>query len=149
VSVLRRATPGDRDAVLAMVAEFYAVDRHPFDSERVDAALMPLLADDQHGQVWLIGVGDDGRAAGYAVVTWSWSLESGGRDCILDELYIRDRGRGLGTAALHEIMERSAAYGASAMFLETEAHNHRARAFYARNGFTADDSIWMSRAVAD
>jgi GNAT superfamily N-acetyltransferase len=131
-----------------MVAEFCAVDRHPFDSERVDAALESLLASDQHGQVWLICAEDGRPAAGYAVVTWSWSLESGGRDCILDELYLRDRGRGLGTRALHEIMERAAEYGASAMFLETEAHNHRARTFYTRNGFSAEDSIWMSRILA-
>jgi len=31
------------------------------------------------------------------------------------------------------------------MFLETETHNERARRFYSRQGFEADDSIWMSR----
>jgi hypothetical protein len=33
------------------------------------------------------------------------------------------------------------------MFLETERHNDRARTFYARQGFDADDSIWMSRSL--
>jgi ribosomal protein S18 acetylase RimI-like enzyme len=33
------------------------------------------------------------------------------------------------------------------MFLETEAHNERVRGFYARHGFAAEDSVWMSRAL--
>ena len=143
--VIFRAGAGDEAVLLPLIREFCAVDRHEFDRERVLAGLRPLLVDDRHGQVWLIRE-PGGEVAGYAVVTWGWSLESGGRECLLDEIYVRSRGRGLGGKALEAIVEAAGEAGASAMFLETEAHNERARAFYRRGGFTAEDSIWMSRA---
>lgn len=108
--------------------------------------MRPLLGRDEHGQVWLIEP-DAGQVDGYAVVTWSWSLESGGRDCLLDELYVRRRGNGIGAAALDEVMAAATRAGAQAMFLETESHNSRVRSFYGRAGFEVEDSIWMARSL--
>jgi hypothetical protein len=34
------------------------------------------------------------------------------------------------------------------VFLETEAHNERVRSFYARCGFEAEESVWMSRSLS-
>jgi GNAT superfamily N-acetyltransferase len=143
--VTHRAGPGDLDDLLTLVEEFCATDHHEFDSERVVAALRPLLDDDTHGQVWLV---DDperpGEPGGYAVLTWGWSLESGGREALLDELYVRARGQGLGTQALTEVVAQAEAAGAATVFLETEAHNRRAREFYGKAGFDLEDSLWMS-----
>ena len=47
--LIRPATPGDLDAVTALVAEFCEVDSHEFDIERVQRALRPLLAADTYG----------------------------------------------------------------------------------------------------
>jgi GNAT superfamily N-acetyltransferase len=149
--VIRRAGPTDLDALLRLVAEFYAVDGHPHDEEVVRRALVPLLEDDRFGVVWLIGdedVGEDagedaGGPAGYAVVTWSYALESGGRDALLDEIYVRGRGVGTGGQALDAILADCRRRGITKMFLETEAGNERGRTFYARHGFAVEDSIWM------
>lgn len=122
------------------------MDRHPYDRGHVLRGLQPLLEDDRFGQVWLVDA-PGGGAAAYAVVTWSWSLESGGRDCILDELYVREQGTGLGARVLREVVAAAAAAGASTMFLETEAHNARVRGFYTRLGFATEDSVWMRRAL--
>mgnify|MGYP001025552794 CR=1 FL=1 len=140
---IRRAVPADLDPVTELVREFYAIDRHEFDAARVRRALGPLLADDTHGQVWVLC--GDGRIDGYGVLTWGYSIESGGRDVLLDELYVRQRGDGLGTRFLTTMLDAAAAAGASRVFLETEAHNERVRAFYARLGFRTEDSAWMSR----
>jgi GNAT superfamily N-acetyltransferase len=148
--VIRRAGPADEEDVVRLVREFYAVDHHEFALERVLAALRPLLADDELGQVWLVADPEGGPGAqpaspsGYAVLTWGWSLESGGRECLLDELYVRTRGQGLGTRVLAELVEQASAAGAAAVFLETEAHNRRAREFYGKSGFALEDSVWMS-----
>lgn len=140
---IRRAGDDDRDRLVALIEEFYRVDGHEFDAARVDAGLLPMLRDDARGQVW---IADDGRTlGGYVVVTWSWSLESGGLDCILDEIYVAQQGGGLGSRLLQRAVEEAAAFGAAAMFLETEAPNDGARRFYARHDFAAEDSIWMSR----
>jgi len=141
--IIRRGTAGDREQVYALIERFYRIDDHEFEPERIDAGLGPLLHDDQHGQVWVAIV--DQRVVGYVVVTWSWSLESGGRHCILDELYVDQRGEGTGAALLQRAMNEARLAGAAAMFLETEAPNDGARRFYGRHGFSADDSLWMSR----
>lgn len=140
---VHRAGAGDLAAVLPLVGEFCAADGHEYDEDRITRALGPLLAGDAHGQVWLVDAG--AGPAGYAVVTWGWSLESGGREALLDEIYVRDRGHGVGAALLRHAVTAAAGAGAAVMFLETEAHNARVRAFYARHGFAAEDSIWMSR----
>jgi GNAT superfamily N-acetyltransferase len=92
-------------------------------------------------------VEDEMGLGGYGVVTWGWSLESGGRDALLDELYVRDRGRGAGAALLEAIVAAARARGASRMFLETEEGNAAARRFYARAGFDVEGSVWMQRSL--
>jgi GNAT superfamily N-acetyltransferase len=140
---VRRATAADLGSLLPLVAEFCAVDGHDYDEQAVLAGLVPLLEDGAAGQVWVVE-GEDG-VGGYGVVTWGWSLESGGRDALLDELYVRDRDRGAGTALLEAILSAARAGGANRMFLETEATNTAARRFYARAGFDEERSVWMQR----
>ena len=142
---VRRARPADEGPLLGLIREFYSVDRHDYDEQHVATALRPLLEDDALGQVWLLD-GPDGPS-GYVIVTWTWSLESGGRDCILDEIYVRDTGLGLGGELLEHALSAAEDFGARAVFLETEAHNDRARRFYAEHGLQAEESIWMSMAL--
>jgi GNAT superfamily N-acetyltransferase len=137
--VIRRATPADLPTLLDLCAEYCEADGHHFDPAGYEAALRPLLADDTHGVVWLVDGGD-----GYAVVTWGWSLESGGPDALLDEFYVRRRGEGVGTAVLAEVVTAVRGRGAHRLFLETERPNEAARRFYRRAGFTEDDSVWLS-----
>ena len=120
-SVIRRAGPQDQALLLELIREFCQIDRHDFDEARVACALPPLLEDDRFGVVWLIGeptIGtlaagvpaagvpaaggsaDQAPVSGYAVVTWSYSLESGGPDALLDEIYLRNRHAGLGSSAV-------------------------------------------------
>jgi GNAT superfamily N-acetyltransferase len=128
--------------LLELVREFYGVDLHEYDEQRVTAALMPMLADDSLGQVWVLDGGTG--PLGYAIITWTWSLESGGRDCILDEIYAREQGAGAGAELIERAISEAEAYGALALFLETEAHNTRVRGFYSRHGLAVEDSVWMS-----
>ena len=141
--MISRAQPYDLDLLVALSGEFNEIDGHIHDESRVRAALSPLLMDDALGVVYLLGESRDG----YAVITWGYSIESGGRDALLDELFVRARGEGYGGAALQEILEDLDHRGITRVFLETERANTRVRAFYGRHGFTEDDSIWMSRKI--
>jgi GNAT superfamily N-acetyltransferase len=142
---VRRAEPGDLAALLPLNGAFCAIDGHPYDEAVVRRALAPLLADDTLGQVWVVQ--RDGALLGYAVMTWGYSLESGGRESLLDELYVTDRGHGLGGLLLEACLAGAARAGATRTFLETEAPNTRVRRFYARHGFVEEPSTWMSRAL--
>jgi GNAT superfamily N-acetyltransferase len=137
----RLATPADLKELVNLVREFCEADRHDFDESRVRSALIPLLESDRHGLVWLVGR----PAEGYAVVTWGYSLESGGADALLDEIYLRERGSGHGSELLRHILRDLEARGLKRIFLETERHNEAVRRFYARHGFEEESSIWMSR----
>ncbi|MEV0681595.1 GNAT family N-acetyltransferase [Actinosynnema sp. NPDC050436] len=136
--MIRRASTSDLPSLLPLLREFYEVDGHHYDEAVLTSALGPLLADDSVGQVWLFDTG-------YAVLTWGWSLESGGRDALLDEFFVRNRGGGVGGRVIEELAEVSRAAGARRMVLETEAPNDAARRFYRRHGFEPEASTWMMR----
>jgi GNAT superfamily N-acetyltransferase len=143
----RRATPDDHTALLPLIRRFYEIDHHPFDEAVVNTALAPLLEHDTYGHVWVL---DDGAAlVGYAVLTWGWSLESGGRDALIDEIYVDQRSHGHGAVLLAAVVDAAVQAGARVMFLETERHNSDARAFYLRHGFDVEDSIWMVRDLTE
>ena len=141
--MLRRATPSDLVSLLTMVEEYCALDDHVFDRDGAARALVPLLAGDERGVVWMIAAA--GIDVGYAVVTWGWSVESGGGDALLDEIYVRTRGEGIGGAAVAAILEELRRRGVGRVFLETEPGNEGARRLYARHGFHVEPSVWMSR----
>lgn len=142
---IRRAVADDLETLVALHKRFCAVDDHPFDAGRATAALVPLLTDDRHGVVWITD-DDDG---GYAVVTWGWSIEGGGAEAVLDELYVEARGRGAGTALIEHLLGDARARGVGRVFLETESANDGVRTLYARHGFITDDSVWMSHPFVD
>jgi GNAT superfamily N-acetyltransferase len=139
MNAIRRATSGDLDDLVAMNRAFCEADQHPFSDQRARDGLGPLLADDRHGVVWIV---DDPSA--YAVLTWGWSIEIGGAEAVLDEIYVSRPGHGVGSRLVDHLLTDARARGLRRVFLETERHNDDARQLYARHGFIEDDSIWMS-----
>ena len=153
---LRRADTDDGTLVTRLIEEFCQLDHHEFDPDRVELALRPLLVSDEFGVVYLIeqptGTASPANpcvdnALGYSIVTWGYSIESGGREGLIDEFYLRRPGTGLGSRVFPELLRALAPYQLKVIFLETERPNTAARRFYQRQGFVEDDSIWMSTTV--
>jgi GNAT superfamily N-acetyltransferase len=142
---VRRSTRADLSELLELIREFNVVDHHAHDDARVRESLIPLLDSDEFGQVWQISTPEGAR--GYCVIAWGYSLESGGRECIVDEIFVTDRSRGLGAQLLERALKGASSAGVKVAFLETEAHNERVRSFYQRQGFATEDSIWMRRVL--
>ncbi len=141
---VRLAEPGDLDTLVGLHREFCVLDGHPFDLDRARSAFAPLLADDTHGVVWIVD-----PARGYAVLTWGWSIEAGGSEAVLDEVFVVERGQGLGSQLIEHVIDDGRRRGIARIVLETEAHNEPGRRLYERHGFRADDSIWLSHDFND
>ena len=137
----RRATPADLPSLLAMQREFYAHERYPFDEGVAAAAMRALLEDASLGRMM---IADE---AGYFVVTFGYSLEFGGRDAFVDELYVLPaaRGRGLGTQALALAEEVCREASVRALHLEVEFENPEAKRLYARSGYYEHTRHLMTR----
>jgi ribosomal protein S18 acetylase RimI-like enzyme len=141
---IRRAVPGDLATLLELHHAFCDADGHPFDEDRARAGFSPLLDDDRRGVVWIV---DDPPA--YAVLTWGWSIEAGGAEAVLDEIFTSERGVGIGSQLVDHVVADGEQRGLARVFLETERRNDRVRGWYERHGFRADDSIWMSHDYVD
>jgi GNAT superfamily N-acetyltransferase len=142
---LRLATSEDYQDLIPLIKEFCEIDNHEFDDTRIKKSLVPLLKDAVLGRVIILEV--EGELKGYAVLTWGWSLESGGRESLLDEIYVRERNQGWGALLLEKVVATARDNGAQIIFLETELANERVRDFYLRHGFNKEDSIWLSQKV--
>lgn len=144
MATIRRAEAKDLETLLRLCARYCEADSHQFDPVTAAAGFGPLLLSDQHGVVWLSVDGTE--VVGYAVVAWSWSIESGGPDALLDEIYVDRRGEGHGSSLVAHVLEDCRLRNLPRVFLETEKANQEARLLYTRLGFRTEDSVWM---VAD
>ncbi len=146
---LHLAGPDDADRVLPLVAAFHAERGFDTDAEHQAGAIMPLLEGSPHGAIWLVGPRK--APVGYIVVTFGWSVEFGGLDAIVDEIYIRAavRGRGMGGEALDGIAKALREAGVRALHLEVDGKDARAQRFYARARFQPRDGyMFMSRVLS-
>lgn len=135
---LSAIAPADLPLLERLVRAYYLEDGHTFRDDRQPAALKALAAGAPFGQAWLIELA--GTAVGYVVLTTGFSVEAGGLEGCIDELYLMPevRDRGLGRQVLVLIEMEARAIGIRRMFLEVERGN-RAIGLYRRAGYAEDD----------
>ncbi len=143
MTALTIAKPQDIDRILRLVSDFHAeVDIIQSDETR-QAALLPLLEGSPHGVIYLAG---PARAPiGYVIVTFGWSIELGGMEAWIDEIYIRPavRGRGIGSEILSSLPRALAGAGVKAMHLEVAKDNDRAKSLYEKLHFSPRDKFCL------
>ena len=146
---MRSADASDIPLLVTLMTEFYSETATPLDSKQAAVAFAALLGDDRLGHVWLIQSGD--RDVGYVVITFSYSMEFGGPNAFLDDLFIQPpfRGAGLGTAALHEVRAFCLQRRVRALQLETGKDNAAAQALYRRAGFKVTDRQLLTLVLAN
>ena len=141
----KSADSSDVETLLLMLREFYAHEELRFDEAAVRRALEGMLGNAAFGRVFLVCAGDE--AAGYAVLTFGYSLEFHGRDAFVDELFLhrKFRGQGIGRRALEFLAEVCRENGVEALHLEVERKNAVAQAAYRKFGFTDHDRYLMTK----
>jgi ribosomal protein S18 acetylase RimI-like enzyme len=116
----------------------------PLETKHIEKAAEPLLTENPLG---VILVAQDEELLGYLVMSFGWGIESGGKEALIDEVYISpsSRNQGLGSALAELAIEHAQASGVKAIFLETEKPNNRVRELYVRLGFEQEDSVWLRK----
>jgi diamine N-acetyltransferase len=139
------ATADDIEALIPMMRELYAHEDLSFDESIARRALAGVIGDGALGHVFLLLL--ENAVAGYAVLTFGYSLEFHGRDAFVDELYLRDeyRKQGIGKRALEFLAGICAKNGVRALHLEVERSNTRAQAVYRNFGFKDHDRYLMTK----
>jgi GNAT superfamily N-acetyltransferase len=146
--IFKPATSDDIETLIVMMRDLYAHDGlAPLDEASARRALLGVIGDDTFGRVFLILL--ENEVAGYAVLTFGYSLEFHGRDAFVDELYLRAeyRGLGIGKSALEFLTGVCAAEGVNALHLEVERANTSAQVVYRKFGFEDHDRYLMTRWV--
>ncbi len=141
---LRLATPADLDVVFPRTRALNAHEGITIADAVLEAALRRLLDDASLGGVWLVLRGD--APIGYAIVTFGYDLEFGGRDAYLTELWIdaEARGGGAGGAVLDQLPDELRGRGVGALHLQVRPENPAFR-LYQRAGFVASPRTIMTR----
>ena len=134
--LIRDMTPADEQTVMDMVDVFYhspAVE-HPVERE---VLLRSFRAAADPGEPLLRGLllEEDGGAVGYCYLTGCYSAEAGGRQIIVEELYLDEgcRGKGYGTRVFQYVMAEYPDCGR--IRLEVTDANKGAIRLYERLGF--------------
>ncbi|MBL4767021.1 MAG: GNAT family N-acetyltransferase [Rhodobacteraceae bacterium] len=147
-AALHLAKPADLAKLCTMVAAFHTEEGLSSTEESRQAGIAPLLDGIPHGAAYLIG---PARAPmGYIIVTFSWSVEFGGMDGVIDEIYIRPaiRNRGIASEVLNTLPKALADAGIKTLHLEVDRQNEAAQRLYTRAGFAPSDRyLLMSKSL--
>lgn len=132
---LHLAGPGDLERLMGFVAAFHDEMGIKQDAAARQDALAPLLGGSPYGAAYLIGPARS--PIGYVIVTFSWSVEFGGMDGFVDEIWLRPavRRRGIATEVLSELPKALAGAGLKALHLEVDREDESAQRIYLRAGF--------------
>jgi ribosomal protein S18 acetylase RimI-like enzyme len=126
---------------------YYRDDGLPFDADRAAAVMSRLLAEPQWGFVLVLD--SPGLLLGYVAVCVGFSLELGGNDAFIDEVFVIPEHRccGYGRELLEAAASQAARIGVRALHLEVDRGNAAARELYASLGFALRDRYFLMTRV--
>ena len=145
--MIRLANQADRPALIGLLGDFAEEALAPLTTEHLTAAVTPLLRGSELGEIWVLE--HEQNLIGYLVIGWGWGIESGGREALIDEVFVSQahRNQGLGTQLVEAALTRAKELDAKTVFLETEQSNPESRKLYQNLGFEIEDSVWMRKAL--
>ena len=142
----RPARESDAVIILGFMRGLYAMDgTKPLEEETARRALLGIVRDPSLGRVWVIE--DGAQPIGYVILTLGYSLEYGGRDGFIDELFIAEgrRGRGAGRETMRFLDGVCRELGVRALHLEVERANLAAQGLYRKFGFVDHDRYLFTK----
>ncbi|SFB79234.1 GNAT family N-acetyltransferase [Tropicimonas isoalkanivorans] len=142
---LHMARKEDLPRLTPMVEAFHAEHGIVQDDETRAAALLPLLEGSPLGVIYIVGPRN--APVGYVAISFGWSIEMGGIDGFIDEIWIRPavRDKGMGSEALSALIPALREAGVAALHLEVD-ENSSAVSLYERLGFASRERYFLMTA---
>jgi len=143
----KTATEKDIDSLLLMMSEFYKHEQIQFNNEILKSTIIDLIQNPFLGKIWLINV--NSQVVGYFVLTYIFSLEYGGRNALLDEIFIKKdfRGKGIGSKTLNFIEQQCKIDNIHVVHLQVKKFNPSAKKLYELNGYREVDRTFMIKLI--
>lgn len=147
-AALTLGTPDHLEKLLGMVTAFHDEVGINLSDDARRAGVAPLLDGIPHGVAYLIG--PPRSPIGYIIITFGWSLEFGGMDGFVDELYVRPgvRRRGIASETLQSLPRALGDAGLTALHLEINTANDTARRLYTRAGFAMRENYQLMTRIS-
>lgn len=147
VIAVQLATASELDILMPRVRALNDHEHITVPTEQLRASLAHLLAHPELGYAFHITRG--ATPIGYALTTFSYDLEFGGREAWLTEFWVDDahRGGGIGRTAIDLLAAELATRGIGAMHLQVRKENPAFR-LYERMGFVASPRIVMTKKLS-
>jgi ribosomal protein S18 acetylase RimI-like enzyme len=144
----RRALPADAPLLLQMCRDFHIEDGSPLDAAG-EASIAHVCAGEPLAPAYMLEL--NGEPAGFFVLTLGYSVENGGMDGFIDDIYLLPhlRGQGLGRKAVQLAIEAAREVGIRALLLEVEAQNDRAYSLYLKMGFKDTRRRLLRQVIAE
>lgn len=134
--MIRKATPQDKDLYMKFTDAFYHSEAvlHPVPDSHREATWTELMRSNDYAECFFID--KDGVDAGFLLMAYTFSQESGGKVAWVEEIFINPefRGQGLGTEFFRFIKDEIEPT-CSRIRLEVEEDNVRAKKLYESLGF--------------
>ena len=127
------------------MGEFYAEAGFAFDAVAAEKAFRDLIEHPDWGAAWLATSPEN--AAGYVVFTLGFSMQYGGRDGWVEDVYVRPpfRSHHLGRQLLETLAEHAARDDARAVHLAVAPANADAQSLYELLGWRVQELNLLTR----
>ncbi len=95
--MIRQAGPIDLGTLLPLLTGFSEEAGTNFGREHLLTGLQPMLNNQDLGLLFVAEL--DNLLVGYAVIGWGWGIESGGREALIDAVFVLEAHRNQGIGA--------------------------------------------------
>ena len=134
--MIRSVEPKDKDVYLNLVRDFYQSEAvlHSIPDEYIENTWEELMSSSNYVKAYILE--SDNQVAGYALLSFTFSQEVGGKVAWIEELFMLPefRGQGLGKE-FFAFMEANVESKVSRIRLEVEPDNNRAKRLYESLGY--------------
>ena len=148
--MVRRITPADRTEYFKMTREFYQSDAvlAPVPDLNIERTFEELMTSDTYAEGYILEY--EGEAAGFAILSKTFTLEAGGMVLWIEDFYVRPayRNRGLGKE-FFAYLDENIPEDIRRVRLEVEADNERAMSLYRKMDFTDLPYVQMVRELPE